>query len=118
MAVRWGPTEHAAVAAILQKHPVDSRRCADAAREILPVAHDVDSQARARILRPTEGRYLATHSMAGRRWRHHVSVALMQHLVDALTGVDGTEEDRYLNQYFQFPDAVAWEDTDLGDDSL
>jgi hypothetical protein len=45
-------------------------------------------------------------------------VTLLQHLVDALTGADGAEEGRYLNQYFQFPDAVAWEDTDLGDDSL
>lgn len=97
---------------------MESGRCAAAAREVLPVANHRDLQARAQILRPTEGRYVATRITAGQKWRHHVSVTVEQHFVDALTGADGTEASRYLEQHFQHPDAVAWDDTDLKDDGL
>jgi hypothetical protein len=118
MAVPWSPPDRLTVGGILQKHPPESGRCADAAREVLPIASAVDPQARARILRPTEGRFVATKKAVGRKWRHHVSVNVTAHFVDAITGPDGTGQDRYLDAHFQFPDAVEWEDADLGDVSL
>jgi hypothetical protein len=92
--------------------------CAEAARRILPVAAVVDADATARILRPTEGRFVATKSREGKRWRHHVSVRVTAHYVDVLTGPDGTEEEAYLDAYFEFPDALEWEDADLRDETL
>jgi len=115
MTVPWNPPVRLAVDGILQKYPAASCRCADAAREVFPIASALDPQSRARILRPTEGRFVATKMAAGRKWRHHVSVNVTAHFVDALTGPDGTEQDLYLNTYFQFPDAIEWEDTDLRD---
>lgn len=118
MAICWNPPVRLAVDGILQRYPLASGRCFAAAREVLPIASALDPQSRVRTLRPTEGRFIATKMTAGRKWRHHVSVNVTAHFVDALTGPDGTEQEIYLNMYFQFPDAVEWEDTDLTDDSL
>jgi len=118
MAVHWAPDDCRTVSGILRQHPPESGRCADAARAVLPIAVALDPQSRARILRPTQGRFVAAKLPAGHRWRHHVSVSVTAHFADALTGSNGTEQDLYLNEHFQFPAAVEWEDTDLGDVSL
>jgi hypothetical protein len=93
MAVRWPHDDHRTVSGILEQHPPESGRCADAARAILPLAIALDPRSRACIIRPTQGRFVATKLPAGHRWRHHVSVSVTAHFVDALTGPDGTEQD-------------------------
>ncbi len=44
-----------------------------------------------------------------RPWFHHITVEVEAHLVDALTGADGTPRSSYLEQHWTETDALRWE---------
>ncbi len=44
------------------------------------------------------------------RWWEHVAVHVQQHVVDALTGAEGTAERSYLDQHYQYSDRLAWKE--------
>ncbi len=110
MTVGWPGRDRSTVQVILDEHPFDSGRCADAAREVLPIAQALDPGARAMKLEPASpARYLLPLNIQlERNYYHHVTVRVVQHHVDALTGADGTPEDVYLVAYWQYPNALAW----------
>lgn len=110
MTLSWLPAQRDKVSEVLDRYPAASNRCEAAAREILPVARELETGARARKLFPTEGRFLVPRG--GMRWWEHVAVHVQEHVVDALTGVDGTPEPSYLGQHYLYPERLVWRDWD------
>jgi hypothetical protein len=110
MPISWSPPQREMVARVLARHPAESNRCGQAAREILPVARQVDAGARARKLLPLEGRFVVTKRPLEQRWYQHVAVHAQEHVVDALTGVEGTPARSYLEQHWMYPESLDWED--------
>ena len=53
----------------------------------------------------------------GARWSHHYAVRMQRHYVDALAGVDGTLDGEYLDEHWQYPDALTWLDEPLEDET-
>lgn len=108
----------------MTQHPPDSGECADAAREILPIAREIDEAAKPWHIYPTlcdppelTPPFLSPRGVS-ERWRHHITVEVTEHYVDALTGVDGHEKQSYLEEYFTYPDALSLERADLEDEEL
>jgi hypothetical protein len=118
MAIGWTDPERRDVSDILTRHPVTSNRCADAAREILPVAKGRDPEAKAILIKPRIGWCVLPKRSHGVEWHHHVSTNALMHYVDAITGVDGTPQDAYLSTHWQYADSYIIADADLSDDSL
>ncbi|HYO66099.1 MAG TPA: hypothetical protein VEU33_08455 [Archangium sp.] len=110
MTISWLPDQLKAVSEVLDRYPAESNRCESAAREILPIARELEETARARKLVPIEGRFLAP--MRGVHWWEHVAVHVQQHVVDALTGAHGTPEPSYLGHHYRYPDRLVWRDWD------
>jgi len=110
MSIPWSPAQQKKVSQVLATHPAESNRCDEAAKEILPTARELDAEARARKLLPREGRYVVTRRPLARRWFFHVAVHVQEHVVDALTGADGTPTDAYLQMHWMHADCLAWED--------
>lgn len=110
MTISWLPAQLQAVSEVLDRYPAESNRCESAARELLPIARQLEVSARARKLVPVEGRFLVPKR--GVRWWEHVAVHVQQHVVDALTGAHGTPEPSYLDQHYLYPDRLAWRDWD------
>lgn len=54
-------------------------------------------------------------SLGGTQWFVHFTVEVTAHCVDALTGVDGTETERYLEEHWQYPEFLALEPGALPD---
>lgn len=87
---------------------------------IFPLARDQDVKARFWLLRADprcgpvvmfeEGRIsiLARSSVLPNppRWTYHVCVEAELHCVCALTGPDGTPNDRYIRETFQYPEDI------------
>ncbi len=107
MTVGWNTSQHTRVSAALTRHPLTSPRCADAAREILPVAEELDATAEALLVEPTLpfARYVLPRHRPRPEWTHHVFVRVEAHGVDAMTGVDGHPLATYLTTYFDAPEA-------------
>ena len=101
MAIDWRDSQRTRVDKSLCDHPLESGRCQEAAREILPVATEIDAGARTRLLRPKpgEGRFVVPKVKLGVRWYDHYSVNAQRHYVDALTGVDPARAGRDLLPY-------------------
>jgi hypothetical protein len=110
MPISWTPAQHEKVSEVLDRYPAESNRCEAAAKEILPMARELEATARAHKLVPLEGRFLVPKR--GMRWWEHVAVHVRQHVVDALTGVDGTPVQSYPGQHYLYPDRLAWRDWD------
>ena len=104
----WTPLQRAAVDRTLHEHPPESGRCAQAARAVLPHATELDADASALVIEPTEGIYVETvHGHGGQPWFHHVTVGADEHRVDAMTGVDGHPAASYMGKYFRHTDALS-----------
>lgn len=110
MPVSWSPLQHSQVTEVLRQHPAESNRCYQAARDILPVARQVDAGACARKLVPREGRFIVPKPPLRVRWFEHAAVHVQQHVVDAVTGVEGTPERSYLEAHWMYPGSLVWED--------
>lgn len=114
MTINWNDEQKAAVEQATREHPPQSNQCLAAARKILPAARTTDSEAKARLFEcGDEGLFLATKKSGitgGARWEQHVAVKTQAHVVDAMTGVPGTEEDRYLDAHFLYPDVIVHSD--------
>ena len=111
MPIEWTSAQKHKVGRILRECPALSGKCELAAKRILPLARERDSAAKARRLVPVPGRGFFVNprvSLGGARWFHHVAVNAERHYVDALTGVDGTEEERYLEEHWKYPEALMW----------
>jgi hypothetical protein len=115
MSIRWTKPQRARVQDALDRHPVDSSRCRTAASEVLPVGALVDADAHALAVLPDQtivpgGRYVDPD----RRWLFHVTVAVFESRVDAMTGADGAPASSYLRTFFPATfDAVTVERIDL-----
>jgi hypothetical protein len=116
MAIPWSTRQKSTVKNVLSKYPADSSKCANAARDILPVAESVDSSSRPRLIKPKNpfARWLG----AGMEWTHHVNVETCDHYVDALAGADGCPSANYLDKFFAYPDGLVIEDVDLSERTL
>jgi hypothetical protein len=110
MGVNWSGVQRQQVETILATHPASSGRCEQAAREVLPVAGELSSEACARKLVPTEGWFVVPQISVGVRWYEHFAVHVHEHFVDALTGVDGTKENTYLQDHWKHPESLEWID--------
>lgn len=106
MTISWLPAQLEAVSEVLDRYPAESNRCESAARELLPIARQLEVSARARKLVPVEGRFLVPKRGV------RVAVHVQQHVVDTLTGTHGTPEPSYLDQHYLYPDRLAWRDWD------
>jgi hypothetical protein len=102
--IRWKPTQRRRVAAALSRHPVNSSRCAKAARAILPIAQQVDGTAHARLIKPPDGALYVQPKDLNVRWFHHVTVAVEAYHVDVLTGPPGHEQVTYLEHFYENPE--------------
>lgn len=108
MAIAWNQSQRLLVERALADYPVSSGRCESAAWAILPACREQDSGSVVWRLSPTEGRYLSPKAEVGGPWYHHVTVELLAHCVDSLTGADGTSRSSYLEEHWQYPDAISW----------
>jgi hypothetical protein len=108
MGVDWSNVQRQQVEAVLEAHPASSGRCEQAARGVLPVARELSSLARARRLLPKEGWFVVPRISTGARWYEHYSVHVHEHFVDALTGVDGTEQEVYLQSHWKYAEGLEW----------
>jgi hypothetical protein len=79
---------------------------------ILPVGRERDPEAQVWQLVPTEGLYVVPAVEQDLFWFHHFTVEVEAHCVDALTGVDGTTRETYLDRYWTDIDAIAWVPTE------
>ena len=119
MPVPWTPQQAVLVDTLVSSHPPSSGRCVELARAILPIALELDSGARALLLRPKPNRGRFVVPRAGeRRWYHHALVDVDDHGVDALTGAEGTPLDVYLSTHWRFPEALALAAHDLTPEAL
>jgi hypothetical protein len=108
MAIDWSTSQRPRVGRILRDCPVESGRCRNAARRILPVASETDTVAQIWELWPTEGCFVLAKNPAARGWYFHATVETVTHLVDALTGVEGTSYASYLEAHWLETDALEW----------
>lgn len=119
MAIPWTGPQSDRVGALIGAHPPDGGRCADLARAILPIARDLDGNAHGCVIRPLpgHGRYVAPR-VGGTMWRHHVTVGVAAHFVDALTDVPGTPSADYPDAHWLHADALSIKPDDLEDPCL
>lgn len=108
MAIPWSNAQRRTVGSALDKHPVDSGRCVEAAKLILPSALENDPDSEIWELWPAEGQFVLPRRSIGARWYFHATLETQDHYVDALTGVDGTPRVSYLNEHWQESDALRW----------
>lgn len=107
MSVSWNSAQLPLVEGAIAAHPAQSGRCAELARELLPIALKIDPESHVRVIRPVPGGGRFVLPRAGHPgWRYHVTTAVAQHLVDALTGPSGCDADRYLEIHFEYPEAL------------
>jgi len=112
MSIPWTPTQQRSVAKILDAHPPQSGRCAEAAQKILPVAREVDQGARILKILPgahPRARYVMPKIRLEDPWFHHYTTEAARHYVDSLTGPDGTEMEQYLEAHWQYADGLNLE---------
>lgn len=110
MPIAWTRPQRQRVQRALRDHPADSGRCEQAARRILPPAHERDAAAQIWQLWPADedASFVIPKVPAGVLWYLHYTVEAEQHCVDALTGVDGTPRDSYLETHWKAPDQLRW----------
>jgi hypothetical protein len=98
----------------LGENPIESARCAEAARAVLPIARERSEGAEAVVILPRVGRFVVPRNVTPTpRWFHHVSVIVEAHHVDALTGPDGCPAPEYLARHFLYPTYLREDSVDL-----
>lgn len=118
MALGWKTEARPKVVELIQRFPPESGACADLARSLMPVASEHDPNVVPVVMRPKVGWLVCPKIDFPCRWYHHVLLVLMSHGVDALTGVDGTSEQTYLETHWKYPDQYIIELADLTDETL
>ena len=110
MPIAWTRPQRQRVQRALRDHPADSGWCEQAARRILPTAHERDAAAQIWQLWPADedASFVIPKMPSGVLWYIHYTVEAEQHCVDALTGVDGTPRDSYLETHWKAPDQLRW----------
>lgn len=108
MPVPWSTHQADEVSALVSGHPAPSGRCVELARALLPIALELDAGARTLVLRPKphRGRFVLPRT-GEHRWFHHALVDVVDHGVDALTGVNGTPMRDYLPTHWRYPEALS-----------
>jgi hypothetical protein len=115
MTIPWKPSQRAGVDEILAALPPESHRCDDAARQILPIALEIEPAAGTlRVVAdpaqfPRGTWVICPKQPVGRAWYEHWTVGVVAHCVDALTRSDGCEEGRYLEAHWHYPEALVLE---------
>lgn len=114
MAVGWTPHQEKLVNDQIATFPIDSDRCGDLARGILPVARCVEAGAHGLRVKakPGQGFYVEPR-IGGRSWRCHVLVSVVAHGVDALTGSPGTPIGEYLGAHWKHVECLDLLPSDL-----
>lgn len=105
MGVEWSDSQRIRVSGLIEEHPVTTSDCAVLGRKVLPIGRERDAAAHGLVVRAntTQTRFACLkprHGQVKRRWFHHVTVAVDEHGVDALAGVDGTPLASYLREHF------------------
>lgn len=121
MTVSWSDDQRGRVEGAFTKHPLGDHRCADAAREVVVVAREVDVASRGRRIGPglPGARYVLPREFAPNPfWTHHVTVAVAEHCVDGLTRSPGEPAATYLTRHFLRPELHVIEDVDLDREDL
>ena len=114
MAVDWEPEERAAIERGIVQHPVTSNRCAALARIVYRIAQPRDGQTRGIQIHPkTPARWILPKRPLPRLWGTHTLIETQEHRVDALTGADGCASERYLEEHYRYPQALAAHDVDV-----
>jgi hypothetical protein len=118
MPIGWTMEAHPRVVGLLQRFPPESNACADLARNLKPIADEHDPDVIPILMTPKMGWFVSPKINVGQRWNHHVLLVLMGHCLDALTGVDGTLRNSYLEAHWNYPDQYIIERADLLDETL
>jgi hypothetical protein len=115
MAIIWTEDQHQRVSELIRTYPVQSGRCKELAFGILPVALERDPTSQCRMVRPINRlmRFVVPKAVLAHPWVYHITTTVEAHAVDALTGVSGTELTTYLNQHFEYPEALRLEPMEL-----
>ena len=114
MAIPWSPSQLECVNAAIGAHPAESGRCAELARQVAPVARELDPETHGLLVTPRPGMGRFVVPLAGHgRWYHHVTTAVNAHCVDALTGSSGTGMGSYLVAHWLHAEALRLAPVDL-----
>jgi hypothetical protein len=108
MAIQWSDDDRQRVAVLLERYPVESGRCEDLARRLLPIASGCDANSKMWRIEPAEGRYVVPKVKLDALWFFHVTTECAAHYVDALTGIHGTAWAEYLPMHWTETDALVW----------
>lgn len=105
----WRDEERTTIAAALRRFPADSGMCAPLARVVLRVARPGDPAATGLQVRPrcAAARYILPKHPRVSVWYSHTLVRTRAHHVDALTGADGCEQERYLDLHWRYPESLT-----------
>ncbi len=107
MGLPWLIEQRSTIEDAMRRFPAESGKCAALARVVLGVAQPVDPDAMGIQVKPrTAAPYILPKNSRGRCWHSHTLVRTQAHHVDVLTGADGCEHQRYLEEYFQYPEAL------------
>lgn len=108
MAINWTAEQRPRVATLLARHPASSGRCADLARQLCPIALELDPTSKVWRLEPAEGRYIVPKVKLEAPWFFHVTTETAAHYIDALTDINGTPCEGYLAAHWTHTDAIVW----------
>lgn len=112
VAISWTASQRNKVSKALAQHPILSLECFQAARKVRVVAVQHDAAAAGHKITPVEGYYLDTTPHVPLPdteypwWRHHYTIKLLGHFVDALTDVPGELEAAYISKFFRTADHI------------
>jgi hypothetical protein len=104
MGVQWTEAQAERVRDAMREFPVDSGRCVELARVVLPIAQQREEAAELRKL-TAKGWYMPTHNGPS-DWVFHVTTQAEAHWIDALTGVPGHPSATYKESLFMYPDTI------------
>lgn len=114
MGLPWLEQQRSEIEAAMRRFPAESGMCAPLARVVLTVARPGDPEAIGLQVQPRSAApYILPKHAKVRCWYSHTLVRTQAHHVDALTGADGCEHQRYLEVHWQYPGELQFRDVDV-----
>ena len=98
----------------MRRFPAESGKCAALARAVLLVAKPLDSEACGlQVVPKNSAVYILPKHPRIRCWYAHTLIRAVSHHVDALTGVEGCAKETYLEDHWNYPDALEIRPVDV-----